>query len=848
MAINIGFSVLFDISTPTPTIKVTNQSTVNGGTNIANCIWWLTVQSPSGTYLHIGSAATPDKTGTWATWMMSELWPEPFGTIEWSGANYIVTLFAEDTTAAATIYSLAHGAQIQRPRQLKTSDILPKSNFGSGKMSYSLKCSSAQLYAEDQTKYLYEGSNGTFISGVWTLIYPPDETGSALPPQVIDSLAYVYFDISYNGPNYQIFHDVVHSYDLGDNCTILIKYKTYERFSILCNVDMSAIICAYNELINRYQRGQCNDISPVDMEKKLVLINAKINVCLIGLQQPGTGIDVPKIIEEIKKLGCFDCNCYTNGINGSAAGSIVIGTQTCGDVTATVTQTGSNYILNIKDYTYTFGVCPDQTSPPTGTTTAFSFQETTDNSTCTKSICLAIDVAQLGSDLSDYITYDATNCLTVNGHDYTAVMDTIASIICGAQNLFKEFYVNSNNTVNGNGSISNPFKTIDLAYAAIIGNGTINAPQNPNVTVLVAAGQYTTAQNIYTPGIVWNFNDNAMVVYTGAGTYFVDGSVVGAGVAEFQITGAMQYSTATGGFINNVGGSHNGFPNKSISVTCFSALGTTAATTTIPFININQTDVNSFAPIDIEINLTGSSSSLSSYFQHTVTKNGGSLKINLNGGQMTVGYPQAGGTLSNINLINYNNTSSSSGAYANTAYVKVQDGIVYGAWVTDLITMAGTFNDFILENLTTANVGNVITKPNTFINISTIVPAIGSPTHNNYTFLLKSCYLNVDNFNAGATNVVLYSGTGSTMSYLEMQSCVFPAPLTVDPKIILGGTTTTGVPIATINVLSGLLRATQIPVYDNNAAAVAAGLVTGDIYQLGTSSPPASTGQLMIVI
>jgi len=60
------------------------------------------------------------------------------------------------------------------------------------------------------------------------------------------------------------------------------------------------------------------------------------------------------------------------------------------------------------------------------------------------------------------------------------------------------FYVDSLNTVPGNGSVVNPFWTLELAYAKVIGTGTVNSPQFPNVTIHVLSGVgYSTAQNIY---------------------------------------------------------------------------------------------------------------------------------------------------------------------------------------------------------------------------------------------------------------------------------------------------------------------------------------------------------------
>lgn len=308
----LAAQVIFDLSGETPVLKINNQST---GSNLPACTFWFVITSPSGTALHTGSLGTPDFVGAWTTWTMPDLWPQPFNRVEFDGSNpYTVTLWVQD-------FLLSNGAPASASTVYKAFIYPPNgnnqqsgNNFGIAGFSKRVHCSLATVFAVDKTKYLYRGSNtnGTIISQTWSMIYPPDNNGAVLPKQVITGSSYANFYIYYNGTGYYIIFTTVVSYAINSNCTVIFAYNRKETFDVTCNLDLCPLINDYMALISRVERGECGDYSSAEMKQKLLLINSKMNIVLAS-QNEAVDANIPELIEEIKKLGGFSCNCYILG-------------------------------------------------------------------------------------------------------------------------------------------------------------------------------------------------------------------------------------------------------------------------------------------------------------------------------------------------------------------------------------------------------------------------------------------------------------------------------------------------------------------------------------------------------
>lgn len=352
----LDFLILYDISGGIPSIVLTNQSIskTSPPDGLANCTWWYTINTPSGVSIHAGSQLNPDITDAdWTTLTIpSGTWPTPFGTppygqIEFSCAvPYTAVLYVMDSED--NIYSLQKQVTICRPNgNTETS----KGNFGSAKVILLTNCEQAQIRGTDTTDYTYQKIIGTSQASTWTLAYPMNADGQIPDPFIVTNKPSVIFPVGYNAPGYQLYMNTYATYDMGNGQFIKIQYKFLSVFSVWCNVNMCAIQCEIDKLYAQIIPN-CGTLENAAIEKQLFLIGILMDKCIVGIQQPLCGIDVPGTIEEIKRIGKFTCDCgceIGQGINsiGNNSGPIVIDTATEGNIAAFVTNTGANYTIHL---------------------------------------------------------------------------------------------------------------------------------------------------------------------------------------------------------------------------------------------------------------------------------------------------------------------------------------------------------------------------------------------------------------------------------------------------------------------------------------------------------------------
>ncbi len=390
--------VTWDISGILPVITVVNQS---AGPNIANVVFWIVATSPSGTPIHEGSFSQPDATGV-STITLVDPWPRPFSSIEFSGAQYTATLYAQDSTGA--IYQIDKSVSIIRPFGNTNES---KNSYGLACTNVQVICQQARVYFEDTTLASYKGITGTQTSSILKVIYPLDPTYAIPAPFQIANFSNAMVPISYSSDNYQFLAAHIYDYNFGNNTHVVIKYQEIKTFSVLCNIDLMPLICEYQKLIDGIENGTCVNVQ--ESIQKLTLINPKFALVMMGIAQPLTGINVPELIEEIKRIGGFTCDCLNapSGIIPQTA-SVIDGytfqiASTCGDISGNVTKEGTQIILNLSDKSYVFNI-----GSQTGTT-AFSVVPAT--SGCIKTYSLNINPTQLATDI---LTIISTNAGLVN--------------------------------------------------------------------------------------------------------------------------------------------------------------------------------------------------------------------------------------------------------------------------------------------------------------------------------------------------------------------------------------------------------------------------------------------------
>ncbi len=351
----LDFNVLYDISGGIPLITLTNQSVGNpsGDTNLDNCNWWYTITMPDGTYVHQGSEDNPDVTSNdWATLAIpSGSWPTPFGVppygqIEFScSVPYRTTLYVQD--GDGNIFSLTKQTTICRPAGNTDRSL---GNFGAANVAVTVKCDIAKIYANDTTNYTYQSRFGTFDANTWKLAYPMDAEGNIPAPFIVEDQGRIIAPVGYSALGYQLNLGTYATYDMGDGQYIKIQYKFNRVFPVYCNVDLCQLTCEIDKLY-KLLPSKCGTVENPEVKDKLLRINTLMGQVFIGINQPLCGVDVPALIEQIKKIGGFTCNCgVAGGINaiGSTDGSINIELDLEGGIEGSVTNTGDNYVIHLE--------------------------------------------------------------------------------------------------------------------------------------------------------------------------------------------------------------------------------------------------------------------------------------------------------------------------------------------------------------------------------------------------------------------------------------------------------------------------------------------------------------------
>lgn len=396
----LAAQVTFDLSGVNPNIILQNLSE---GSDLASCSWWFIVKSPTTTVIHEGSESTPDITGDWENSQISDSWPRPFGNIEYSGAPYSFQIFVKDGDGNVYAAPIQYAA-ICRPNG-NTKD--SKNMYGIGSITIQTKCNEARIFFQDTTNTSYKGLSGTVGSSVLRVNFPMDDTGVVPAPFQINYFSTAMVPITYSGDGYQFLYTSIYDYDFGDDVHVRIKYLKNSTFGVWCNIDLMPLVCEYEKLSNSLTNGTCTDAQSA--QNKLNLIAPKFFQLLIGIAQPLTGVDVPALIEEIKEIGGFDCDCCTAATGIVPTGSSAFDGYTFsivpegGDVDGSVVVNGFNIQFLLHDVSYIVKICDG--SP--AATTAFEFTPSVSGDGYTKTYCLTIDVTQFGFDLGNAIAANA---------------------------------------------------------------------------------------------------------------------------------------------------------------------------------------------------------------------------------------------------------------------------------------------------------------------------------------------------------------------------------------------------------------------------------------------------------
>lgn len=399
--------VTWNLSNSQPQLDLVNMST---GLNLADVVYAFLIKSPSQTIINDGNVNDPDISGIWDTWTFYSAnpdptlsppptdytvapWPRPFNQIEWSGAPYSIEVFAKDSVG--NIFSYVIEQEICRPAGNTN---LSNNTYGKGNVTITLNCNNANAFFENITNTSYKGLAGTQESSILKVLYPDDETDTAPQPFVLPSFSNALVPITYDSDNYEFVYNAVYLYEFANCSSVLIKYYTKRRFQVNCNIDLCPLVCEVAKLIQQSETGNCTNLQEVN--EKLLLINGKLNLALIAKTQPLCGIDLPTLIEEIKLIGGFDCDCCTpSGIQPFNSANLndynfIINTG-CGDVNGYANVVGNNITFTLSDKTYIFKICDN------APTAAFTVEPSIAG--CTRTYCLNVNMTTLSTDILNTI-------------------------------------------------------------------------------------------------------------------------------------------------------------------------------------------------------------------------------------------------------------------------------------------------------------------------------------------------------------------------------------------------------------------------------------------------------------
>lgn len=394
----------FDLSGTTPVLSLVNMS---AGPNLAAMSWWVELYSPSNSIIHKGSASSLDMTGAWANKTISDSWPRPYQQIEWSGAPYIATIYAKDSSGQT--WSISKSASICRP---SGNTNLSKNYYGLANVYVKTICEQARIYFEDRTTTSYKGIEGTRVAGNLKVFYPIDETYTVPAPFEISNFSNAAAPITYSSDNYQFVAYSVYDYDIGDNVHVKIKYQQIATFAVLCNVDLCPLASHIIRLVDDIENGDAVDVTLAT--QKLGKITSKFMLVVMGKMEPLCGVDVPKLIDEIISIGGFPENCCAAPTGVIPLNASIIDGYTFqvvpsgGDVTGSVTKEGSVIKFNLSDKSYVFKVGD---SPSSG---AFTITESVSVDGFTKTFFLNSNIAQFATDLVSVINSNPTILNTWN--------------------------------------------------------------------------------------------------------------------------------------------------------------------------------------------------------------------------------------------------------------------------------------------------------------------------------------------------------------------------------------------------------------------------------------------------
>lgn len=523
----LDYSVLVDISTGTPSVKLENLSTQ---INAAALKWAFEIYSPSQTPIYKGDINSPDITGIWNTPVTKTGFPKFNGQIEWSGNPYIIKVSVEDSLG--NIFVLETPVTVCRPSG-NTKD--SKNNYGKATVSLLTKCREAKLWVEDKTNLSYQSKQGTPVSKDLIVYLPPNEDGGAIPaPVTYSQFNTALIPITQSGSGYRYLLTSIIDYPLSERVTVRIKYLASDNFTVYCDLNLAPFACELEKLIDEYEGDNCKDRS--ETQRIITLVGARLHLAQIGISFPQSGIDPYAIVQEINKLTGWNCDCCSSGLvantflESAITGANFEIVSDGGDIAGDIEEVGSVIRIHLRDYSYILQIAPGTAALTVARTTVGRVKTDT----------LTLDVNVLADEILTIIENNSTYRNRLNAL-------IVTNISAGVINVNPKCLLPA--AVTYGYTFTSPAITAGQTFTLL--NITVNGVQKPinfffdrtNITALLAA---LNGMNIGT--FTGSFSSNVLTILSAGNTNNIT-SFVGSHSVSGPAELTVQRTTAdTGNF------------------------------------------------------------------------------------------------------------------------------------------------------------------------------------------------------------------------------------------------------------------------------------------------------------
>lgn len=299
--------IRYNLDLPVPSVSALNLST---GSGLSNCKWVFELIDPYGVSFHSATFEAPDRNGLWTEYSIPGRLTQVAGHLIWGG-EYKAIIKVQDSEGQ--VFQDVVKRVIRRPQG--NTDAMG-SNFGKADVSATVQCATAQLLIEDKSNYSYCGIQGGVVSNVLKLIYPADATNVQPVPFYAEDIAHGLLPLYFNGEGHQVVLDTVRDYD-DDNTIVRLKYKFSKSFSVRCGADLCDLNCIIQLYLKRLSSGHCG----AEESSQMVRIIGLAQQAIIGIIQPLCGVDVAKIMCDVRAIVGNDCGCTekADGLNRALA-------------------------------------------------------------------------------------------------------------------------------------------------------------------------------------------------------------------------------------------------------------------------------------------------------------------------------------------------------------------------------------------------------------------------------------------------------------------------------------------------------------------------------------------------